>query len=124
MQAILPADAHGISFKLVPKVPRPHTIGGSMIVTGSSSAASAEISVHPPQRFLFGPGPTQVHPRVYEAMGQPVVGHLDPYFFQVSTDNERMLRSVFGTKNELTFMVSGTGSAGMETAISNFVDPS
>jgi alanine-glyoxylate transaminase/serine-glyoxylate transaminase/serine-pyruvate transaminase len=55
-------------------------------------------------------------------MAQPIVGHLDPYFFQISTDNERMLRSVFGTKNQLTFMVSGTGSAGMETAITNFVD--
>jgi alanine-glyoxylate transaminase/serine-glyoxylate transaminase/serine-pyruvate transaminase len=55
-------------------------------------------------------------------MAQPIVGHLDPYFFQISTDNERMLRNVFGTKNQVTFMISGTGSAGMETAISNFVD--
>ena len=88
----------------------------------SSLAVSDEISVHPPKRLLFGPGPTQVHPRVYEAMAQQVVGHLDPYFFQISTDNERMLRTVFGTKNQLTFAVSGTGSAGMETAITNFVD--
>lgn len=95
-----------------------------MITTGSSPAATAEISVHPPQRFLYGPGPTQVHPRVYEAMAQPVVGHLDPYFFQVSNDNEQMLRTVFGTRNQLTFVISGTGSAGMETAISNFVDSS
>ncbi len=93
-----------------------------MVTALSDIAASETISVHPPQRFLFGPGPTQVHPRVYEAMAQPVVGHLDPYFFQISTDNERMLRNVFGTKNPLTFMVSGTGSAGMETAITNFID--
>jgi alanine-glyoxylate transaminase/serine-glyoxylate transaminase/serine-pyruvate transaminase len=93
-----------------------------MVSSGSSIAVNDDISVHPPKRFLYGPGPTQVHPRVYEAMAQNVVGHLDPYFFQVSSDNERMLRTVFGTKNELTFMVSGTGSAGMETAISNFVD--
>ena len=93
-----------------------------MATTAGNIAVGEEISVHPPTRFLFGPGPTQVHPRVYEAMAQPVVGHLDPYFFQISTDNERMLRDVFGTKNQLTFMISGTGSAGMETAISNFVD--
>jgi alanine-glyoxylate transaminase/serine-glyoxylate transaminase/serine-pyruvate transaminase len=55
-------------------------------------------------------------------MAQPVVGHLDPYFFQISADNQHMLRDVFGTKNELTFVVSGTGSGGMETAITNFVD--
>lgn len=93
-----------------------------MVSSVSGVALNDKISVHPPQRFLFGPGPTQVHPRVYEAMSQQVVGHLDPYFFQVSDDNERMLRTVFGTTNPLTFMISGTGSAGMETAITNFVD--
>ena len=93
-----------------------------MVTTVSSASATAEISVHPPKRLLFGPGPTQVHPRVYEALAQQLVGHLDPYFFEISDDNERMLRTVFGTTNPLTFMISGTGSAGMETAITNFVD--
>ena len=83
----------------------------------------SEISIHPPKRLLFGPGPSQVHPRVYQAMAQPVVGHLDAYFFQVSNGVQRMLRQVFGTENELTFVVSATGSGGMETAISNFVLP-
>src|SRR6516165_2460220 len=82
-----------------------------------------ELSVHPPKRLLFGPGPTQVHPRVYEAMAQPVVGHLDPYFFEISQANQRMLRHVFGTENEWTFVISATGSGGMETAITNFVEP-
>lgn len=93
-----------------------------MVSSTSSIVVSDEISIHPPKRLLFGPGPTQVHPRVYEAMAQQVVGHLDPYFFQISTDNERMLRTVFGTKNQLTFAISATGSGGMETAITNFVD--
>ncbi|MDR3683787.1 MAG: alanine--glyoxylate aminotransferase family protein, partial [Geothrix sp.] len=78
--------------------------------------------VHPPKRFLFGPGPSQVHDRVYQAMAQPVVGHLDAYFFEISTGIKQMLCRVFGTQNELTFVISGTGSAGMETAITNFVD--
>lgn len=82
-----------------------------------------ELSVHPPKRLLFGPGPTQVHPRVYEAMAQPVVGHLDPYFFEISQANQRMLRHVFGTENEWTFVISATGSGGMETTITNFVEP-
>ena len=93
------------------------------ITKQNSTVVSEEISVHPPKRLLFGPGPTQVHPRVYEAMAQPVVGHLDPYFFEVSQDNQRMLRQVFGTENEWTFVISATGSGGMETAISNFVEP-
>ncbi|MGB7553848.1 MAG: alanine--glyoxylate aminotransferase family protein [Candidatus Korobacteraceae bacterium] len=82
-----------------------------------------DISIHPPKRLLFGPGPSQVHPRVYQAMAQPVVGHLDAYFFEISTNIQRLLRTVFGTKNELTFVISATGSGGMETAISNFVLP-
>ena len=82
----------------------------------------SDISIHPPKRLLFGPGPSQVHPRVYEAMKQPIVGHLDPYFFQVNEEIQQMLRKVFGTENPLTFAISGTGSGGMETAISNFVE--
>jgi alanine-glyoxylate transaminase/serine-glyoxylate transaminase/serine-pyruvate transaminase len=86
-------------------------------------AIMENISIHPPKRLLFGPGPSQVHPRVYQAMAQPVVGHLDAYFFEISTNIQRLLRTVFGTKNELTFVISATGSGGMETAISNFVLP-
>jgi alanine-glyoxylate transaminase/serine-glyoxylate transaminase/serine-pyruvate transaminase len=80
-------------------------------------------SFAPPRRFLFGPGPTQVEDRVYQAMSQPLVGYLDPYFFQVNDDLRAALREVFGTANPNTLAISGTGSAGMETAISNFVEP-
>jgi alanine-glyoxylate transaminase / serine-glyoxylate transaminase / serine-pyruvate transaminase len=84
---------------------------------------TSSISIQPPTRYLYGPGPTQVHQRVYEAISRPIVGHLDPYFFKVSEEIQRLLRIVFGTKNELTFAISATGSGGMETAISNFVEP-
>ncbi len=56
-------------------------------------------------------------------MKQPIVGHLDPYFFTVNDEIQNMLRQVFGTQNKLTFAISGTGSGGMETAITNFVEP-
>jgi alanine-glyoxylate transaminase/serine-glyoxylate transaminase/serine-pyruvate transaminase len=59
--------------------------------------------------------------RVYQAMAQPIVGHLDPYFFEVSEGVRRGLQLVYGTTNEMTLAMSGTGSAGMETAVSNFV---
>lgn len=77
----------------------------------------------PPRRLLFGPGPTMVEPRVYAAMSQPVVGHLDAYFFQVVEDIRTLLKTVFGTANEFNMAISGTGSAGMETAVANFVEP-
>jgi len=81
------------------------------------------LSVNPPTRLLFGPGPSPVHPRVYEAMSRPIVGHLDPYFFQVNEEIRRLLNLCFGTNNEFTMVISGTGSAGMETAVANFVEP-
>jgi alanine-glyoxylate transaminase / serine-glyoxylate transaminase / serine-pyruvate transaminase len=76
----------------------------------------------PPRRFLFGPGPTQVEPRVYEAMSKPLVGYLDPYLFEVFGEVRHGLRDTFGTKNPFTIVVPGTGSSGMEAAVSNFVE--
>jgi alanine-glyoxylate transaminase / serine-glyoxylate transaminase / serine-pyruvate transaminase len=64
-----------------------------------------------------------VAPRVYEAMAKPIVGHLDPYFFSVFADIQTLLRMAFGTENPLTLPISGTGTAGMETAVANFVEP-
>ena len=80
-------------------------------------------SLSPPRRFLFGPGPTQIEPRVYEALAKPMVGYLDPFFFQVNEEVRAGLQQVFGTKNDFTLAISGTGSSGMETAVTNFVDP-
>jgi alanine-glyoxylate transaminase/serine-glyoxylate transaminase/serine-pyruvate transaminase len=76
-----------------------------------------------PKRLLYGPGPSQVDPRVYQAMTQPVVGHLDPYFLETVGEIRQRLRQVFRTSNEMTLAISGTGSSGMEAAISNFVEP-
>ena len=79
--------------------------------------------LQPPHRYLFGPGPTMVEPGVYQALSKPLVGHLDPYFVGVLDQVRDMLRSAFGTRNPLTWAISGTGSSGMETAIANFVEP-
>ena len=76
----------------------------------------------PPYRILLGPGPSNIHPRVQKAMLEPLVGHLDPYIFTVMDDTMNLLRYVFQTKNELTFPVSGTGSAGMEAGFCNFLE--
>lgn len=92
-----------------------------MVTSAETTALIQDTVVRPPKRLLYGPGPGQVHPRVYQAMAQPIVGHLDAYFFQISGEIQQLLRSVFGTKNEMTFVISATGSGGMETAISNFV---
>jgi alanine-glyoxylate transaminase / serine-glyoxylate transaminase / serine-pyruvate transaminase len=77
----------------------------------------------PPERLLLGPGPSPVHPRVLEAQARALVGHLDPWFLEVADQVAEMLRHVFRTENRLTYAVSGTGSAGMETAVVNLVEP-
>src|SRR5277367_2943075 len=87
------------------------------------TAAVPFAALQPPRRYLFGPGPSMVHPRVYEALSKPIVGHLDPYFIQVMTDCQRLLKTVYGTEAGATLVISGTGSAGMEAAVVNFVEP-
>jgi alanine-glyoxylate transaminase/serine-glyoxylate transaminase/serine-pyruvate transaminase len=77
----------------------------------------------PPDRTLLGPGPSDVHSRVLRAMATPLVGYLDDYYVDVMDDLQALIRYVFQTDNEYTFAVSGTGTAGMETAFSNLVDP-
>jgi alanine-glyoxylate transaminase/serine-glyoxylate transaminase/serine-pyruvate transaminase len=77
----------------------------------------------PPDRLLLGPGPSPVPDAVLDAQARPVVGHLDPWFLEVMDQVAAMLRAVMRTEHRLTFPVSGTGSAGMETAIVNVVEP-
>lgn len=79
--------------------------------------------IDPGQRVLMGPGPSDVPARVLQAMSAPCIGHLDPYFLAVMDETQRLLRSLFQTKNALTIPVSGTGSAGMETCFVNLVEP-
>src|SRR5690242_13543335 len=85
--------------------------------------ATATKRIAPPTRLLYGPGPSMVAPRAYEAMSQPVVGIFDPYFHEIVRDIRTGLREVFGTTNQMTFTVPASGSGAMEAAISNFVLP-
>jgi len=84
---------------------------------------SIPTAVSPPSRILLGPGPSDVPASVRAALGAPTIGHLDPYFLSVMDEVSAMLRTVLGTKNRLTFPVSGTGSAGMEACLVNVVEP-
>ncbi len=74
-------------------------------------------------RILMGPGPCNPYPEVIEAFSRPVLGHLDPEFIPLLDETGQRLRQAFSTTNPLTFPVSGTGSAGMEAAFVNFIEP-
>ena len=80
-------------------------------------------SFRPPVRTLMGPGPSDVHPRVLEALGRPTIGHLDPQFVAMMDEVKALLQHAFRTENRLTIPVSAPGSAGMESAFVNLVEP-
>ncbi|HSE36667.1 MAG TPA: aminotransferase class V-fold PLP-dependent enzyme, partial [Blastocatellia bacterium] len=77
----------------------------------------------PPRRVLLGPGPSPVEDRVLAAMAAPVLGHLDPLFLRCMDDIQEMLRYAFETDNRVTVPISATGSAGMEAALVNVIEP-
>ncbi len=79
-------------------------------------------SFNPPVRTLMGPGPSDVHPRILEALSRPTIGHLDPQFVAMMEEVKQLLQYAFQTKNPLSMPVSAPGSAGMETCFANLVE--
>ena len=80
-------------------------------------------SFNPAIRTLMGPGPSDVHPRILEALSRPTIGHLDPQFVGMMEEVKTMLQYAFQTKNELTIPISAPGSAGMESCFVNLIKP-
>ncbi len=95
----------------------------SVIPTLETQTIMSISSFHPPARTLMGPGPSDVHPRILEAMSRPTIGHLDPLFVGMMEQTKELLQCAFQTENALTMPVSAPGSAGMETCFVNLVEP-
>ena len=77
---------------------------------------------HPPKRTLMGPGPSDVHPRITEALARPTIGHLDPEFIRMMDELKSLIQYAFKTSNRLTLPISAPGSAGMEACFANLVE--
>ena len=90
-------------------------------VSNQHRATINQLDVSP--RLLLGPGPSNAHPRVLQAISMRQVGHLDPQFIQIMDEVQTLLRYVWQTDNQLTIPVSGTGSAAMEASLANTVEP-
>ncbi|MHA1884160.1 MAG: pyridoxal-phosphate-dependent aminotransferase family protein, partial [Promethearchaeota archaeon] len=73
--------------------------------------------------LLMGPGPSCVHPKVYEALSRKTLGHLDPHFIKIMDEIKELLKKLINTNNNLTLPLSGTGSAGMEACFVNLIEP-
>src|SRR5688572_12479924 len=80
-------------------------------------------SFHPPEILLLGPGPSPVPQRVLDALARPTVGHLDPSFVAMMDERKELLRFAFRPRNALTIPIPAPGSAGMEAAFVNLVEP-
>jgi alanine-glyoxylate transaminase/serine-glyoxylate transaminase/serine-pyruvate transaminase len=75
-----------------------------------------------PERLLLGPGPSNAHPTVLQALSRPPLGHLDPLYLELMNEVQEMLRYAWQTENRITIPVSGTGSAAMEATIANSIE--
>ena len=80
-------------------------------------------SFQPLSRTLMGPGPSDVHPRILQALSRPTLGHLDPDFIRCMDEIKALLQYAFQTESALTLPVSGPGTAGMETCVDNLLEP-
>ncbi|MFO0037937.1 MAG: pyridoxal-phosphate-dependent aminotransferase family protein [Synechococcaceae cyanobacterium] len=76
-----------------------------------------------PDRLLLGPGPSNAHPKVLEALSRTPIGHLDPLYIELMAEVQELLRYVWQTDNRLTLPMSGTGSAAMEATLANTIEP-
>jgi len=81
------------------------------------------MSFYPPRRTLMGPGPSDVNPRITEALSRPTIGHLDPEFIRLMDETKQLLQYAFQTNNQLTLPISAPGSAGMEACFVNLIEP-
>ena len=76
-----------------------------------------------PTRLLLGPGPSNADPAVLSATSLQPIGHLDPAYLNLMDEVQTLLRYVWQTENPITFPISGTGSAAMEAALANVIEP-
>ncbi len=76
-----------------------------------------------PERLLLGPGPSNADPSVLKALSQTPIGHLDPFYVDLMSEVQELLRYAWQTSNRLTLPMSGTGSAAMEATLANVVEP-
>ena len=90
-------------------------------INDSHRINASQLDVAP--RLLLGPGPSNAHPRILQAMSMRQVGHLDPQFLALMDENQELLRYAWQTDNRFTIPVSGTGSAAMEASLANLIEP-
>ena len=80
-------------------------------------------ALDPGERLLCGPGPSNVHPDVLDAMRRPINGHLDPDFWDLLDHLVAGLGALWRTSTGLAICLSSSGTSAMEAGFLNLVDP-
>lgn len=73
--------------------------------------------------LLLIPGPTTLSSRVRQSMSRPQQSHVAPEFYNAFKEILQLARYAFGNNDGLQFVVTGSGSIGMETAILSLIEP-
>ena len=68
------------------------------------------------------PGPTPCPEEVLQAMGRQMINHRGPEFAKILNNVTAKLQQLFQTKNDL-FLLSGSGTGGLEAAVVNTMSP-
>lgn len=74
------------------------------------------------KKYLMIPGPTPIPPSVVAAMSMPMIGHRSGDFAKLHERLEGKIKKVFQTQNEV-FILTNSGTGGMETAVANVISP-
>jgi alanine-glyoxylate transaminase/serine-glyoxylate transaminase/serine-pyruvate transaminase len=127
---VAPGQAGSRRYRVSGRIAQPSDRAGSapdLHLTHAKQRATKDESMigsfHPPARTLMGPGPSDVNPRILEALSRPTIGHLDPAFIDLMNEIKALLQATFRTDNALTLPISAPGSAGMEACFVNLVSP-
>src|SRR3979411_2491629 len=78
---------------------------------------------YPPQRILMAPGPSNLHPRVLQALIAPLTGHKDPYFLGGMEAPALLLRQAFKSSKRAVLALAATGGSGLEASLMNLLEP-
>lgn len=75
-----------------------------------------------PWQNLRIPGPTPVPDDIVEAMSNPMIDHRGPEFLEIISAATERLKQVFMTRND-TYILTASGTGGLEAAIVNTLSP-
>ena len=76
-----------------------------------------------PDEILLIPGPTTLSSRVRSAMARPQQSHVAPEFYNAFKESLELSRYLFGNRSGFQFIITGSGTIGMEASAVSLIEP-